>query len=176
MVLLTAAGPIFSAGIDLASIVAGGGIGGAVLVNGDDGNGDGDNDKDDPVVRVAASVLREGGNWQRCWQSLTECSKPVVTAIQGGCYGAALELVCYADVRFASADCVFQAQKSTWVSRLTLAGTDVPQNCGQSERRSRAAALRLPFSARRHSNSGWCPGCYRMRIAYGRLRSRSRRR
>ena len=145
VVLLTAAGPIFSAGIDLASIVAGGGIGGAVLTA--DGNGGDDND--DPVVRVAASVLREGGNWQRCWQSLTDCSKPVVTAIQGGCYGAALELVCYADVRFASADCVFQAPEVDLGFAADIGGNQMfPKIVG-----NQSAVRELQLSGRRFSAS-----------------------
>ncbi len=151
VVLLTASGPIFSAGIDLADVVAGGGIGGAVLADADGGGGGGggggDGDGDDPVVRVAASVLREGGNWQRCWQSLTDCSKPVVTAIQGGCYGAALELVCYADVRFASADCVFQAPEVDLGFAADIGGNQMfPKIVG-----NQSAVRELQLSGRRFS-------------------------
>ena len=30
------------------------------------------------------------GSWQAAWRSLNTCNKPVIAAIQGGCYGAAL--------------------------------------------------------------------------------------
>lgn len=108
-VLLTGAGPIFSAGIDLASMA--GGIGGAVTagISIGDGEADEEEEEEDAVVARAAAVLREGGYWQASWKALSDCRKPVVCAIHGGCYGAALELVCYADVRFCTRNCVFAA-------------------------------------------------------------------
>ena len=54
-------------------------------------------------------MLREGGEWQRAWKAINECNKPVIACMQGGCFGAALEMVAFADVRFCTEDCVFQA-------------------------------------------------------------------
>jgi enoyl-CoA hydratase/carnithine racemase len=97
-VLLTGAGPTFSAGIDL------------VANAGDGGNesSDGADSKDE-----AFYVLRHGGAWQRAWLSLNRCPVPVIACAHGGCFGAALEMCCFADVRWASAGTVFQAPEVT---------------------------------------------------------------
>lgn len=95
-VLLTGAGPIFSAGIDL------GGTGGPFAEEpGADSKGD--------VASRALGVLREGGAWQRSWRAINLCSKPVIAAVHGGCYGAALEMICFADIRICTSDTTFQA-------------------------------------------------------------------
>ena len=99
-ILLTGAGPIFSAGIDLAGISEGG-IGNVSSA--------GRSPNADPIIKKAAGVLRNGGVWQRCHLAIHKCRKPVVCAIQKGCYGAALEMVCFADIRMCTSDCVFQA-------------------------------------------------------------------
>eukprot|EP00940_MAST-03C_sp_MAST-3C-sp2_P003149 g3149.t1 len=98
VVVLTGAGPVFSAGIDINSVVESGGIGGVA-----------GNTNDDPVVRKAAHILRDGGLWQRAWLALRKCPKPVLAAIQGGCFGAALELVSFCDVRWCAEGTIFQA-------------------------------------------------------------------
>ena len=46
-------------------------------------------------------IMREGSEWQRAWSSLAECATPVLACIHGACIGAALELVCCADIRCA---------------------------------------------------------------------------
>ena len=97
-VLLTGAGTIFSAGIDLGSMSSDG-IGGAVQGAG----------STDGVVARATDVLKHGGQWQQAHIAINKCKKPVICAIQKGCYGAALEMIAFADIRFCTADCIFQA-------------------------------------------------------------------
>lgn len=93
-VLLTGAGKHFTAGIDL----MGGGLGSVV----------GDSDGAD-VARRGLQILREGGKWQDAWSELERCGKPVIACVHGGCWGAGLELIAAADIRFCSADAFFQA-------------------------------------------------------------------
>merc|ERR1719231_1952357 len=91
-VVLTGAGPIFSAGIDLTGAmqtIAGG--------------------ESQDAARRAVALMRVGGAWQQSWRSISACGKPVIAAIHGGCYGAALEMVAFADVRFCTEENVFQA-------------------------------------------------------------------
>lgn len=97
-VLLTGSGSIFSSGIDLAGALD-------TLGGGPEGGG---NAKPDAAVR-AIGVLREGGAWQRAWRAINLCNKPVIAAIHGGCFGAALEMVCFADIRMCTKDATFQA-------------------------------------------------------------------
>lgn len=94
--VLTGEGPVFSAGIDLASVVAEGGIGGS-------------SSTDRSVGERACFIVREGRLWQKAWLSLRECPIPVVAAVGGGCFGAALELISFCDVRFCDDSCIFQA-------------------------------------------------------------------
>ena len=98
-ILFTGAGPIFSAGIDLAGMAEG--IGG--VANTDDAA------SNDPVVKKAAGVLRNGGLWQQAHLAIHKCRKPVIACMQKGVYGAALEMICFADIRFCTADCQFSA-------------------------------------------------------------------
>eukprot|EP00041_Stephanoeca_diplocostata_P019190 m.408645 g.408645 ORF g.408645 m.408645 type:complete len:238 (+) comp21237_c0_seq15:871-1584(+) len=66
-------------------------------------------DKRTDVSHQALRVLREGGAWQQAWKSINRCGKPVIACIHGGCYGAALELVAFADIRICTQDTVFKA-------------------------------------------------------------------
>lgn len=86
-VVLTGSGKVFSSGIDLSS------MGLAAM-------GDGESD----AAQRGMRVLREGGEWQAAWQSLNNCRVPVIAAVHGGCYGAALELIAWADVRMCTED------------------------------------------------------------------------
>ena len=86
-VILTGDGPTFSAGIDLSNATVLAGPMGA-------------NNSPDPFIANAAGVLRSGRQWQQAWRSINLCGKPVIAAIHGGCFGAALEMICFCDGRF----------------------------------------------------------------------------
>eukprot|EP00729_Bicosta_minor_P007022 gene7022-7384_t len=98
-ILLTGAGSVFSAGIDLSSSFV------SNLQN-DDGEDDG---VEWDGAHSAAKILRDGGAWQQAWLAINRCNKPVIACIQRGCFGAALEMIAYTDIRFCTADTVFQA-------------------------------------------------------------------
>ena len=72
-----------------------------------------DDGEDDGVewdgAHSAAKILRDGGAWQQAWLAINRCNKPVIACIQRGCFGAALEMIAYTDIRFCTADTVFQA-------------------------------------------------------------------
>ena len=93
-VILTGAGKVFSAGIEL---------GGANTL------GDIDSEKRLDGAQKSISTLKFGGAWQDAWKAINLCPKPVIACIQRGCFGAALEMVCYADIRYCTEDCIFQA-------------------------------------------------------------------
>ena len=43
--------------------------------------------------------------------SLERCRKPVLAAVHGACLGAGVDLICCADMRYATADCVLQVKE-----------------------------------------------------------------
>ena len=100
-VLLTGTGKIFSAGIDLKSGLGDVDGGGGALTSIGKTNADG--------AAKGVRTLREGGAWQRAWKAINTCNKPVIAAVQKGCYGAALEMICFADIRYCTEDCLFSA-------------------------------------------------------------------
>lgn len=100
-IVLTGQGRHFSSGIDLQQSGM------------DDFGGarSADDDEDDgpDVAAGALNVLRVGTAWQQAWTSLTECGRPVIAAVHGACIGAALELICAADIRLCTEDVIFAA-------------------------------------------------------------------
>lgn len=107
-VILTGAGKMFSAGIDLMS---GNPLGILDHGGGEEGVGesDGSGEEGDDVARKALGVIRFGREWQRAWSSISSCGVPVIACIHGGCFGAALEMIAAADVRLCSKDAYFVA-------------------------------------------------------------------
>ena len=97
-IVLTGQGKHFSAGIDLQQ------TDGFTEVTSNGGDDDGPN-----AAAAALRVLRTGIAWQQAWTALTECGRPVIAAIHGACIGAALELICAADIRLCSANAYFAA-------------------------------------------------------------------
>ena len=93
-VMLTGAGKAFSAGIELGGANTLGGIHSGKPMDG---------------AQKSISTLKFGGAWQDAWKAINLCPKPVIACIQRGCFGAALEMVCYADIRYCTEDCIFQA-------------------------------------------------------------------
>ncbi len=62
--------------------------------------------------RMAENLRRTVLQLQACLSSLEEVRLPVLTAIQGGCIGGALDMVCAADCRYATADAYFTIKET----------------------------------------------------------------
>jgi enoyl-CoA hydratase/carnithine racemase len=92
--VLSGAGPHFCSGIDLALLAS---VQQVVA---------------DPCPGRAREALRRFVlDLQDTVTSLERCRKPVLAAIHGACIGGAVDLVCCADVRYASADASFQVKE-----------------------------------------------------------------
>ncbi len=85
-IVISAQGPVFSAGIDLAMFS---GIG-----------GDGDKNKPEYGARFYQNVLR----LQDSFTALEQCRIPVIAAIQGGCFGGGVDLITACDMRYGTGD------------------------------------------------------------------------
>jgi enoyl-CoA hydratase len=62
--------------------------------------------------RAAEGIRRLVLQLQRTLSSLEEIRLPVLTAVQGGCIGGALDLVCAADSRYCTADAFFTIKET----------------------------------------------------------------
>lgn len=62
--------------------------------------------------RRAENIRRLVGQLQDCFNVLEEVRMPVLTAIQGGCIGGALDLVCAADMRYCTEDAYFTIKET----------------------------------------------------------------
>ena len=94
VVVLSGAGRIFCAGIDLAML---GGVM-ARVARPDEARGR------EALRRLILDL-------QDCLSSVERCRKPVLAAIQGACVGGALDLVTCCDMRYAAADAVFSVKE-----------------------------------------------------------------
>lgn len=95
-IVISSTGKHFSAGMDLSvftggSIASGGGV------------------KEEGRKRAALWMLVQ--TLQDSFTSLERARMPVLAAIQGGCIGGAVDMVCAADMRYASADAFFCIQE-----------------------------------------------------------------
>ncbi|PHS75646.1 MAG: enoyl-CoA hydratase [Robiginitomaculum sp.] len=90
VIVISSTGPIFCAGIDI-SMLAGG------VVDG--------HDKNHPTY--GAAFLDKVKYLQDTFSSLEQCRIPVLAAIQGGCYGAGVDMVTAADMRYCTVDAFF---------------------------------------------------------------------
>lgn len=66
---------------------------------------------DDCEGRSREKLRRLILDFQASLTSLERCRKPVLAAIHGACVGGGVDLVCCADMRYASADAVFQVKE-----------------------------------------------------------------
>ncbi|GGX69114.1 enoyl-CoA hydratase [Litorimonas cladophorae] len=86
VIVLSSTGPVFSAGIDVGMFQD---IGGA---------------KDKNAPQYGASFYIDVKRLQASLSSLENCRIPVLTAIQGGCYGGGVDLITACDMRYGTAD------------------------------------------------------------------------
>jgi enoyl-CoA hydratase len=95
--VLSSTGKHFSAGMDLAVFT-----GGSSLL-GDDTPGE--------EGRRRAQLWLMVQHLQESFTALERARMPVLAAVQGGCIGGAVDMVCAADIRYASADAFFCVQE-----------------------------------------------------------------
>jgi enoyl-CoA hydratase len=93
--LLSSTGRHFSAGMDLSVF----GTAGSLLAGGEPG-------------RVNATRALLVSRLQHAFSSVERARMPVLAAIQGGCIGGAVDLVCACDMRYATADAFFVVQET----------------------------------------------------------------
>lgn len=96
-IVISSTGKHFSAGMDLSVFTGGGGLLG------------------DPGVtetgRQRAHLWQAVQTLQDSFTALEQVRVPVLVAVQGGCIGGAVDMVCAADMRYASADAFFCIQE-----------------------------------------------------------------
>ena len=92
--VLSGQGAHFTAGIDLALL-------GSVQAE----------VRDDCDGRAREKLRRLVLDLQDTLTSLERCRKPVIAAVHGACIGGGVDLVCCADLRFSTADAVFQVKE-----------------------------------------------------------------
>ncbi|KNC55594.1 Delta3,5-delta2,4-dienoyl-CoA isomerase [Thecamonas trahens ATCC 50062] len=106
-VVLSGAGKVFSAGLDLKEAAAG------VFTSGGrrrrDGESDDDDEEDDggtsDVARHGLATLRDiVAPWQDAFTAVAECRVPVIAVVHGACVGGGVDLISAADIRIAAAD------------------------------------------------------------------------
>ncbi|MBS1839150.1 MAG: crotonase/enoyl-CoA hydratase family protein [Actinobacteria bacterium] len=96
-IVISSTGKHFSAGMDLSVFTGGGGLAEA--------------------PGVAEEGRRRGHLWmlvqhlQDSFTSLEQARIPVLAAVQGGCIGGAVDMICAADMRYCSADAFFCIQE-----------------------------------------------------------------
>lgn len=89
-IVISSTGPHFSAGIDI-SMLAGG-----VTEQ---------SDKNHPAY--GAQFLDKVTDLQNSFTAIAECRLPVLAAVQGGCYGAGVDMITACDIRYASKESFF---------------------------------------------------------------------
>lgn len=105
VIVISSTGKHFSAGMDLGVFSDSS----AVPMSGDPG-------------RMGENLRRVVLQLQDCLSSLEKVRIPVLTAIQGGCIGGALDLVCASDMRYCTADSYFNI-KETEIGMTADVGT-----------------------------------------------------
>ena len=90
VIVISSTGPHFSAGIDITMLAEG-------VVDG--------NDKNHPSY--GAAFLDKLQYLQDAFNALENCRLPVLAAVQGGCYGAGVDMITACDMRYATEDAFF---------------------------------------------------------------------
>ncbi len=90
VIVISSTGPIFCAGIDIAMLA--GGVAGGL-------------DKNQPTY--GAAFLDKVKYLQDTFTALEQCRIPILVAVQGGCYGAGVDMATAADMRYCTQDAFF---------------------------------------------------------------------
>uniref|UniRef100_A0A663FDB2 Enoyl-CoA hydratase 1 n=1 Tax=Aquila chrysaetos chrysaetos TaxID=223781 RepID=A0A663FDB2_AQUCH len=114
-VVISGAGKIFTAGIDLMEMGSD-----FLMVEGED------------MARKAWNLRRKICEYQETFSVLEKCPKPVIAAVHGACIGAGIDLISACDIRYCTQDAWFQ------VKPRQRTGLHRPQDDGP-----RSAELRL---------------------------------
>ncbi|XP_030331011.1 delta(3,5)-Delta(2,4)-dienoyl-CoA isomerase, mitochondrial isoform X2 [Strigops habroptila] len=93
-VVVSGAGKVFSAGLDLADVGSE-----LLMVEGDD------------PARKAWNLRKKICAFQESFSVLEKCLKPVIVAVHGACIGAGVDLICACDIRYCSQDAWFQVKE-----------------------------------------------------------------
>jgi enoyl-CoA hydratase len=93
VIVISATGPAFSAGMDL-----------AVFANDDALANDSDAAKAQARLQHGARFHDTAGYFQHSFNCLEDCRIPVIAAIQGACVGGGVDFVTACDMRFATSD------------------------------------------------------------------------
>ncbi|XP_042240293.1 delta(3,5)-Delta(2,4)-dienoyl-CoA isomerase, mitochondrial-like isoform X1 [Homarus americanus] len=94
-VVLTAAGRMFTSGIDLSDLAM---LAGIVM-------------SDDDLARKCRAMRKVITTYQESFTSLEKCSKPIIAAVHNACVGGGIDLICSADIRYCSSDAWFQVKE-----------------------------------------------------------------
>uniref|UniRef100_A0A3P8VC65 Enoyl CoA hydratase 1, peroxisomal n=2 Tax=Cynoglossus semilaevis TaxID=244447 RepID=A0A3P8VC65_CYNSE len=94
VVLVSAAGKIFTAGVDLMD------LSGEIL-----------QPKGDDVARISWNLRQIIVKFQETFSVIEKCPKPVVVAVHGACIGGGVDLITACDIRLCSQDAWFQVKE-----------------------------------------------------------------
>lgn len=90
VIVISSTGPHFSAGIDITMLAEG-------VVGGNDKN----------HATYPAAFLAKLQYLQDAFNAIENCRLPVLAAVQGGCYGAGVDMITSCDMRYATKDAFF---------------------------------------------------------------------
>ncbi|XP_064602509.1 delta(3,5)-Delta(2,4)-dienoyl-CoA isomerase, mitochondrial-like [Liolophura sinensis] len=92
VVVLTGAGPVFTAGLDLSDL-------NSVVP------------REDDIARNAMVIRRHVKQMQESFNVIEKCPKPVIAAIHGPCVGGGVDMVTACDIRYCTRDAWFQIKE-----------------------------------------------------------------
>jgi delta(3,5)-delta(2,4)-dienoyl-CoA isomerase len=134
VVVISGIGKAFSAGIDFSGMHS--------LA----GEGQSSGDKD--VARRAWEIRRNAEKDHKMFTNIADCPKPVIAAIHGPCLGAAMGIICAADIRYCTDDAFFSI-KELDLGLVDSGGTlqRMPKKTGNGSLFSELAFTARNFSA-----------------------------
>lgn len=94
-IVLSAAGKLFCAGIDLHDMMK-------------LGQNLGEHDDVARKCKILEQLIKD---YQESFTSLEKCPKPVIVAVHGACIGAGVDMICAADIRYCNSDAWFQIKE-----------------------------------------------------------------